>query len=125
MQNGTDAQWSPTSRVWIDVAIAVVLGSAFTKMTQLMFGQTSSAPVPIILALLYGRSARKYEQARREEDDTKARRQMEIAHAQEVQRLKIVLNEQQADHLAVIRKMKLEQNQVLLKCHELELSLRG
>ena len=43
----------------------------------------------------------------------------------QVQHLKTVLDEQQQDHLGMIRKMKLEQNQVLLKCHELQLSLRG
>ena len=42
----------------------------------------------------------------------------------QVQRLHAVISKQQEDHLTVIRKMKLEQNQVLLKCHELEMSLR-
>ena len=45
-------------------------------------------------------------------------------HKIQVEGLKAVLNKQQEEHLAVIRKMKLEQNQVLLKCHELEQSLR-
>ncbi len=42
----------------------------------------------------------------------------------QVQKLNLALKHQQEEHLAVIRKMKLEQNEVLLKYHELEVSLR-
>ena len=42
----------------------------------------------------------------------------------QVQHLRAALDKQQEEYLAVIRKMKLEQNQILLKCHELEKSLR-
>ena len=38
----------------------------------------------------------------------------------QVQRLQLTIAQQQEQHLATIRKMKLEQNQVLLKHHELQ-----
>lgn len=38
----------------------------------------------------------------------------------QVQRLQLAMSQQQEQHLATIRKMKLEQNQVLLKHHELQ-----
>lgn len=42
----------------------------------------------------------------------------------QIQRLQSALAQQQEQHLATIRKMKLEQNQVLLKHHELQYILQ-
>ncbi|DBB07538.1 TPA: hypothetical protein ACH3X3_008995 [Trebouxia sp. C0006] len=97
------------------IGLAVAQGGVCSLGVYLIFGVSSAIPICIALAIAVAKQARSVE-----EHST----QQQAGHALEVQKLNLALKHQQEEHLAVIRKMKLEQNEVLLKYHELEVSLR-
>ncbi|KAL3130616.1 hypothetical protein ABBQ38_008010 [Trebouxia sp. C0009 RCD-2024] len=116
LQHSATSFLRTASTAWTDIAVAVALGTSISWVAKLLFGLSySSVPLCIILALRCARAAKTHDQATA---------QLQIMHSHQVEGLKAALNKQQEEHLAVMRKMKLEQNQVLLKCHELQRSLR-
>lgn len=115
MQSGISSISGVPSGKIASIAVPVALGATLSMVLRLLFGISSAIPICISLAIAIAKEASSVEQSTAQQSN---------AHAREVQRLNAALKRQQEEHLAVIRKMKLEQNQVLLKCHELEMSLR-
>lgn len=97
------------------IGLAVAQGGVCSLGAYFIFGVSSAIPICIALAIAVAKQARSVK-----EHST----QQQAGHALEVQKLNLALKHQQEEYLAVIRKMKLEQNEVLLKYHELDVSLR-
>lgn len=115
MQSGSRTLSNQFPSPFASIGLAVAQGGVCSLGAYFIFGVSSALPICIALAIAVAKEARRVE-----EHSTK----QQAGHALEVQKLNLALKHQQEEHLAVIRKMKLEQNEVLLKYHELEVSLR-
>jgi len=98
-----------TEQTCYALLLDVFCGSLLSLLLFLISGRWSAIPLSAFLAF-------KLSQAKQSQQPSIGLSQ----DKREIQRLQSALAQQQEQHLATIRKMKLEQNQVLLKHHELQ-----